>query len=135
MEISNLQKFIQTYKKGTYTKACWKSEKVINGKTYSKISNGVIRFVNYGSVKQTTTTNKNTNQTAIIKNVCFFNANTNNYLVHMFVSKNPNHKTKSSYYCNGIEISENEYKENVKSNNGKIDLMFVKKVQDIISLG
>lgn len=137
MKINELQNFTTNYKMGTYTKAKWKSESVVNGDTFTKITESVVRFISYGSVKITTTTNNkpNTNKVEIIKNVCYYNKNTNNLLVHLYTTKNPNQRTKTTYYCNGVEISKSEYESNVKVNGGKVDLMFAKKLQDIISLG
>lgn len=137
MNLQTIQNFIVNYKKGTYTKATWKSEKVVNGDTYTKVSEGVVRFVSYTSVKKTTTTNgkTNPNQITYIENVLFFNTKTNNYLVHLYVSKNPKHKTKTTYYLNGNEITKAEYESNIKVNKYPIDLMFTKNLNDIISLG
>lgn len=136
MNLQDIQNFMATYKKGTYTKAQWKSTKVVEGQTYEKVSNGVVRFVSYNSVKKTTNTTKsNPNQITIIENVCFYNSKTNNHLIHLYVSKNAKHKTKTRYYLNGAEISKQDYENKVKSSKGTIDLMFTKNLNDIISLG
>jgi hypothetical protein len=138
MNLQQLQNYVSTHKKGTYTKAQWKSEKVVNGDTYTKVSNGTIRFVSYESAKKptTSTSTRKTNTIEIIKDICYLNTNTNNYLVYMYVIKNDTIKTKTSYYKNGIEITKVEYETIVKPNTNKpIDLMFMKKLQDIITLG
>ena len=138
-----MEMFAKNYRKGTLTKATWKSETIVNGETMVKVSSGVVRFVNYGNTKKAkakATINQpkktNTNTIEIIKDILTYNQNTNNYLVKLFVSQNPLAKVKTIYTRNGIEITKEEFETIVKPKNyGEIDLMFIKKLEDIISLG
>lgn len=51
MLLKDFQTKLNGIKKGKFIKATWKSEKSVNGDTYEKISNGVVRFVKYGNIK------------------------------------------------------------------------------------
>lgn len=138
MNLNQLLNSIKNYKKGTYTKVCYKSTTQIGENTLEKITNGVVRFISYGSVKATTNTNstpKKSNNQVIVKDICYYNENTKNYLVQMYISKNKKHKSKSTYYLNGVETTKENYEVLVKANKRPIDLMFTKKLQDIITIG
>ena len=137
--IIELQNSLKNYKKGTYTKVQWKTETNVNGVVYVKISKGVCRFCSYNGVAKktptTTETAKPSNTITLIKDICYFNTNTQNTLVYIFSSKNKKHSIKTAYYVNGKEISKQEYENNVKVKKSNISIMFTKKLQDIISIG
>ena len=127
-------KFANEIKKGEFVKASWKSEKVINGDLYEKVSNGVVRFVKYGNINGVQVKGKtNPNEQVIIPNVLFHNTNTNNYLVQMATT---NVKAKCTYKINGVEVDKATYETMVKprQNNGET-IVFRVKVENLLSLG
>ena len=112
-------------RKGAFVKATWKSEKIVNGKTYEKVSNGVVRFVKYSNIKGVVCKNKNNdNDSALV-------VGKNGYLVQMATT---NIKVKSTYMVNGVEISKSDY-ENIVGNNGVKGVVFRVKLENLISLG
>lgn len=113
MELKELQN--KQIKRGVYHKATWKSVKVINGVEYTKVSNGVIRIVDYHNIKEVkaklsekapTTKKTNTNKQWIIKDLLSFNTNTQRYSVQFGTTKVKPHST---CYANGVEISRQDY--------------------------
>lgn len=142
MKLNEILQKISQIKKGKFTKATWKSEKVVNGNLYEKVSHGVVRFVHYYNIKgvsvkvKTTTTINNQLQPiqTIVKDILTFNPNTNNYLVHMATTNH--HKSKSEYYCNGKPITKEEYEQNVPPRKQTQPMVvFQVKLENLISLG
>lgn len=114
MTIQELQN--KNLKHGVYHKATWRSSKTINGVEYTKVSNGVIRIVHYGNIKEVKAklsekapmeqTKQNTTKQWVIKDLLSFNTNTQKYSVQFGTT---NIKPQSTCYANGVEISRDEY--------------------------
>ena len=130
MKINELQKYLQNHKKGTFTKATWKSEKDINGVKCEKISNGVVRFVKYGNIKGVVVKGVNNGEKAIIENT-LYQTSKGNLLVQMATT---NIKAKSTYMVNGVEVDKATYETYVKPSNGA-RVVFIVKLENLISLG
>lgn len=137
MTKTQLQQWYQTYKKGTFTKATWKSEKVINGSKCEKISNGVVRFVDYENMKTTKAKRqangsqpKASNGKSIIKDILVQSAN-GNLLVTM---KTTTIKAKSTYKINGVAVDKATYETMVKPTHNDSGT-FTIKLENLISLG
>ena len=135
MELQEFQnKFNQEIEKGEFVSASWKSEKVINGDTYQKISNGVVRFVKYGNINGVQVKGKvNPNEQVIIPNVLIHNTKTNNYLVQMATT---NVKAKVAYYINGVETDKATYEQAIppRASNGET-IVFRVKLENLLRLG
>lgn len=130
MTIKELQEQLKTIKKGVFTRAKWQS---VKGE-YTKVSTGKVRLVKYANIKGVQVKGKaNANDNAIIDNVLYYNANTNNYLVQLAKT---NTKAKVIYYHNGKEITKAEYDANVKQSAYKNDSpIFRVKLENLLALG
>lgn len=131
MLLQDFQNKMKTIKKGKFVKATWRSEKIVNGKTYEKVSNGVVRFVKYGNIKGVVVKGANNGDKAIIPNTLFQTSN-GNLLVQMATTKI---KTKCTYKVNGVEIDKTEYDNNVKSYGNGAKVVFRVKLENLLSLG
>lgn len=133
----NLQEFQNAYaqaKKGQFTKAKWQNIKVINGIECKKVSNGVVRFVQYSHIKGVVVVGKvNANESCLIANTLYYNAKTNNYLVQLATTETKPH---CKYYLNGEEVSKEDF-EKVKapSKNFQGNPVFKVKLQDLLEIG
>ena len=130
MKQTELQKWLNTHHKGTFTKATWKSEKEINGIKCEKISNGVVRFVKYANIKGVVVKGANNGDKAIIDNV-LYQTSKGNLLVQMATTKVKSHST---YKVNGVVVDKATYETYVKPNNGA-RVVFRVKLENLISLG
>lgn len=130
MKQTELQQWLSTHHKGTFTKATWKSEKEINGIKCEKISNGVVRFVKYANIKGVVVKGVNNGDTAIIDNV-LYQTSKGNLLVQMATTKVKSHST---YKVNGVVVDKATYETYVKPNNGA-RVVFRVKLENLISLG
>ena len=130
MKQNDLQQWLNTHHKGTYTKATWKSEKEINGIKCEKISNGVVRFVKYGNIKGVVVKGTNNGDKAIIENV-LYQTSKGNLLVQMATT---NIKAHSKYMVDGVEVDKATYETYVKPSNGA-RVVFRVKLENLISLG
>lgn len=128
-------KFATEIKKGQFTKATWQSVKTDKqGNEYKKVSNGVVRFVQYGNIQGVEVKGKvNVNEDCLIPNTLYFNAKTNNYLVQLGTTDT---KAKSTYYCNGVEIDKATYElANPPRNNPNPSPVFRVKLENLLELG
>lgn len=135
MTIMEIEKFFNTYHQGTFTKAMWKSEKVINGKTFTKTTKGVVRFVKYANIKGVEVKGKhNCNEITLDKwSYIVQNANTGNINIQIATTTIKSH---SKYYCNGVEIDKSEYEQSVKPRSSQAPLVvFRVNIKNLISLG
>lgn len=136
------QELIQTnIRKGAYIRATWKSEKEINGIKCEKISNGVVRFVNYenmASTKEKRTNGmvaKKTNGGNVIIKDILYQANNGSMLVSMKTTKNQKQKTHSTYKISGVEVDKATYETMVKPSAYNDSGVFTIKLENLISLG
>ena len=133
----NLQEFQNAYalaKKGQFTKATWQSVSIVNGIECKKVSNGVVRFVQYGHIKNVVVVGKvNTNESCLIANTLYYNAKTNNYLVQLATTENKPH---CKYYLNGEEVSKEDF-EKVKAprQNSQASPVFRVKLENLLAFG
>ena len=128
-------KFATEIKKGQFTKATWQSVKTDKqGNEYKKVSNGVVRFVQYGNIQGVEVKGKvNVNEDCLIPNTLYFNAKTNNYLVQLGTTDT---KAKSTYYCNGVEIDKATYElANPPRNNPNPSPVFRVELENLLELG
>lgn len=130
MTIQELQNKIKNIRKGTFTKATWKSEKMVNGVQCEKISNGVVRFVKYGNIKGVVVKGVNNGENAIIENT-LYQTSKGSLLVQMATTKI---KAHSTYKINGVEVDKATYETMVKPSNGA-RVVFRVKLENLISLG
>ena len=130
MLLKDLQNKLNSIKKGTFVKATWKSEKIVNGKKCEKVSNGVVRFVKYGNIKGVVVKGVNKNESSIIPNVLYQSGN-GSMLVQFAKTKI---KAKSTYQINGVSVDKNTYETMVKPNNNNSPIFRVK-LENLISLG
>lgn len=101
---------LTTYKKGTYTKATWKTE-TENG--YTKVSTNIVRVL--GGIV--------TSKTGI------------DY-IRLFITKNHLHKAIVKYFDNnGIEITQIEFESVNPTKPYNITTCFTKHISDIVSFG
>lgn len=130
MELKELQKILSTKKRGTYFTITFKKE--ING--YSRTTTTLVRLANYGAVakKEPSEINGKSNNQYLGNNL-YHNTNTNNICLHVFTTKNPNHKPHSIYEYMGETITREEYYEGIhkkpSSSNG---IMFAINIKDIV---
>ena len=129
----------KTLKMGRYYTMVYSSTE--NG--YTKTTTTKVRFVNYYNIKSVKAAGKVPNPQAtpnpsiqvIIPHVLTYNSNTQNYLLQCATT--PNGKAKSVYQDpNGNEIDKATYEMAVPpKKHGKVEEIFRKKLQDIISIG
>lgn len=137
-KIMLLQNFKNKYeneiKKGQFTSAKWQSVKVDKeGNEYKKVSNGVVRLVQYSHIKGVEVKGKvNPNEEVIIPNTLYFNAKTNNYLVQLATTET---KAKSTYYLNGQEIDKETYELANPPRQGNPSPVFRVKLENLLELG
>lgn len=133
-----LQEFTNKYaneiKKGQFTKATWQSEKVLKGVAYKKVSQGVVRFVQYGNIQGVQVMGKtNPNEKCIIPNTLYHNTNTNNYLVQLATTETKPH---CKYYVNGVEVDKATFEQgNPPRKNSQPSPVFRVKLENLLELG
>ena len=110
-------------KRGVYHHMEWKSETIINGITYTKVSKGSVRFINY--YKKTGKPQPSTYQDIIIR----VNKQGEEYAQFFTTGKAPQVK----YYRNNRAITKANYDKNVQPKPSQVDLMFSKHLTDIIA--
>jgi len=127
-------KYNQEIKKGQFTKAKWQSVKVIKGVEYKKVSQGVVRFVQYAHIKGVVVVGKvNVNENCLIPNTLYYNANTNNYLVQLATTETKPHCT---YYINGVEVDKATFEQgNPPRQNSQESPVFRVKLENLLELG
>lgn len=133
MTRQELQQALKTIKKGKFVKATWKSEKIVNGIKYEKVSNGVVRFVKYANIKGVVVSGKtNTNETMVIPNILYHNTNTNCDYIQFATTKV---KAHSVYYKGGMVIDKATYETETKArpNNGN-NPVFRVKLENLLAL-
>ena len=124
--MANLQQIkekILKAKKGIYHHMEWQSVVEINGSTYTKISSGSVRFVDYYKL-----TNK-TKPLDYVDTIIKVNKKGQEYVQFYTTGKQP----KVKFYCNGSEITKEQYISMVQPKPSKVDLMFNKRLSDIIA--
>jgi len=130
MELNQLQKILSTKKRGTYFTITFKKE--ING--YSRTTTTLARLANYGAVaKKEPSEIKSNGNTEYLGNNLYYNKNTGNICLHIFPTKNPNHKPHSVYEYMGNAITREQYYEGThkKPSNGQAT-MFSININDIV---
>lgn len=110
-------------KKGVYHHMEWKSETTINGITYTKVSKGSVRFINY--YKKTGKPQPSDYQDIIIR----VNKKGEEYAQFYTTGKAP----RVRYYRNNRTITKANYDKVVQPKNEQITLMFNKHLTDIIA--
>ena len=102
----NVKSIFEKMRKNGYANITWKTE---NG-NYLKVSQGVVRYW------------------------CVSECKNGNIIVRLRTTKNKNLKIKTSYFLNGIEITETEY---LSGGNPKhtIEDWFSKNINDIVKVG
>lgn len=120
--------------KGQFTKATWQSTKTIKGVEYKKISKGVVRFVEYGHIKNVVVVGKvNVNEECLIPNTLYHNTNTNNYLVQLSTT---DVKPSRKYYINGVEVDKATYElGNPPRQNSQASPVFRVKLENLLEIG
>ena len=103
---------------------------------YSKETTTTIRFVEYAHLQGVEIKGKpNKNENYIVDNILLYNSNTNNYYFRFETIETP-YKAKVKYYYNGIEITKEEYEKVNPPRKSNTPLKtFIKKIQDIKSIG
>jgi len=134
-EIQNLFNS-KTIKKGKFYTITYVSVDPKSG--YTKTTTTKTRFVNYYNIKSVKASGKTPMvkpyETTIIPHILTYNTNTNQYYLHCYIA--PNTKTISTYKDNnGKDIDKATYQAMVKPSNGRPNIVYTKKVQDIISIG
>ena len=127
-------KYANEIKKGQFTKATWQSVKVIGGVEYKKVSNGVVRFVQYAHIQGVVVVGKvNVNEQCLIPNTLYFNAKTNNYLVQLATTETKPH---CRYYVNGVEVDKATFElGNPPRQNSQASPVFRVKLENLLELG
>lgn len=135
MTLKNFEaKFNNEIKKGCFISASWQSVKTINGKEYKKVSQGVVRFVQYGNIAGVQVAGKiNVNEECIIPSALYYNSKTNNYLVQLSTTETKPHCT---YYINGEAVDKATFElENPPRHNSQASPVFRVKLENLLSLG
>lgn len=138
MELKELLKAIENIKKGKYTKITYQSETLKNGNVYSKITTMVVRLgieynhTSYAINKDTTGELKG--KTWIMYS--YLLQGKTDILLRVYNSLSPKHRAKSKYYCNGKEITKEEYNNGLnKKSSNNFTPCFDIKIKNIIALG
>lgn len=124
--MKNLQQIkdkILKAKKGVYHHMVWKSEDIINGETFTKISEGSVRLCDYYSVA------KKPRPEGYVYEVIKTNKKGEEYVQFITTGKSP----KVSYYRNGLMVDKEEYESIIPNKGGKIDILFSKHLDKIIA--
>ena len=135
MLLQNFQtKYDNEIKKGQFTKATWQSVKTIGGVEYKKVSQGVVRFVQYSHIQGVSVVGKvNVNEQCLIPNTLYFNAKTNNYLVQLGTTETKPHCT---YYVNGVMVDKATFEQgNPPRKNSQASPVFRVKLENLLELG
>ena len=132
-----LQQFQTTFstiiKKGQFTKAKWQSAKQVNGVEYKKVSQGVVRFVQYAHIKGVQPQGKaNPNDNAIIPSALYHNANTGSWLVQMATT---NVRAKCKYFVNGNEVDKATFEQGVPPRQSAPTTIFRVKLENLLEVG
>ena len=130
MLLKDFQTKLNGIKKGKFIKATWKSEKSVNGDTYEKISNGVVRFVKYGNIKGVVVKGNSNGNSVVIKDILYQSSN-GGLLVQFGKTKI---KAKSIYKINGVMVDKTTYENHIKPNQNDSPVFRVK-LENLISLG
>ena len=127
-------KYNNEIKKGQFTKVTWQSIKTIGGVEYKKVSNGVVRFVQYSHIQGVVVVGKvNVNEQCLIPNTLYFNAKTNNYLVQLATTETKPH---CRYYVNGVEVDKATFEQgNPPRQNSQASPVFRVKLETLLELG
>lgn len=127
-------KYANEIKKGQFTKATWQSVKTIGGVEYKKVSQGVVRFVQYAHIQGVVVVGKtNVNEQCLIPNTLYFNAKTQNHLVQLGTTETKPHCT---YYINGVEVDKATFEQgNPTRKNSQSSPVFRVKLENLLELG
>lgn len=138
MLLSEFLTKINGYRKGSFISAKWKSEKDINGVKCVKVSNGVVRFVDYENMKTTKAKRQqgmvaraSNGSKTIIKDMVY-QANNGSVLVSM---KTTIIKPKSTYQINGQMVDKATYETMVKPSSYNDSGVFTIKLENLLELG
>lgn len=140
MLLNEFQQKINGIKKGTFVKAMWQSVKVVNGVKCVKVSEGVVRFVDYENMATTKAKRQNgmvartTNNggKTLIKDI-LYQASNGNLLVSM---KTTTIKSKVlSYEMNGLMVDKATYETMVKPSSHNDSGIFTIKLENLLKLG
>lgn len=144
METEKLIQKIKSLPKGKYTRIEYISDSIMpnaenKGTKITKLVNAVIRLVKYENIKNVIPSGKtNENETIIVPHFVKFNSKTNNMLVMVAITNNPNHKPKVKYFIEGVE-SDYESVEKIARpsslNHAAPTSVYTIKAQNIISIG
>lgn len=138
MTLENIIETIKTIKNGTFTILNYQSETAKGENNYLKVTTMVVRIgVEYKNTKYAI--NKDTSGELKGKVWYLYKyilEGKTDYLLRVYPSNNPHHRAKSKYYCNGKEITKEEYNKalNKKPSSNAIPCFDVK-IKNVISLG
>lgn len=120
-------------KKGIYTKAKWQSITIKKGVEYKKVSQGVVRFVKYSHIKGVVVKGQiNVNEQCLMSDTIYHNSNTNNDYVQL---ARTNHKAKSTYYINGVEVDKETFEKQNPPRQGTPSPIFRVKIENLLEVG
>lgn len=129
---------INGLRKGQIVRVVYKSVKVVNGKTYEKITNTLVRFVKYANIKGVTVQNK-PNQNEAKLNECEFiieNSKTGSTLVQMATTNIKGFKPSVTYICNGELLTKEAFNTEVKHKENTEPLkVFRVKLENLLAIG
>lgn len=146
MNYEELQNAMKNVKRGKYTHVVFTKTTIVEGKTYTKTTDMVVRFVDYNNIKKVqekkALKSEQTNTKAsTIKNVIYmgnnitYNINKDTYYLGMATTQNNIKSAHSTYACDNTIITKEDYEQANPSKSGTIDLWLTKKVEDIVSIG
>lgn len=123
----------QQLKKGQFTKAKWQSITIKKGVEYKKVSQGVIRFVKYSHIKGVIVKGQiNVNEQCLMSDTIYHNSNTNTDYVQL---ARTNHKAKSTYYINGVEVDKATFEQGNPPRQGTPSPIFRVKMENLLEVG
>lgn len=138
MKLEEIKKTIENIKRGKYTRITYQSETPRNGNIYLKITTMVVRlgieYKNTNYAKQKDTTGSLKGKTWVTYG--YILQGKTDLLLRVYNSFSPKHRAKSKYYCNGKEITKEEYNDGVKkTSSNNIIPCFDIKIKNVIALG
>ena len=148
MQKNQIEKFAQTYKKGTYVSVCYQTTNKKGDNVYTKTVKSIFRLVNFANTQEGQqakierdekiangwTSSRKNYDTQYIKDICVYNTNTNKYKLQLIETKGKHHRKVVVYARNGQVIEKQEYVNLFPSQPNKDKRIFVA-IDNVISLG
>jgi len=134
MTLTEIQKILSKKRRGTYMRITY--EKTYGD--YHKITNAIVRLINYSSLKSVQTQSNgekkvNPNKQYLGNNL-IHNTHTGTTCLEVFVTNGKYHKPRSVYEYMGEEITKEEFYNGTKQKPRQVSTLYTINIADIIAI-